>query len=558
MSEPVGLIVIGRNEGEQLRRCFASTAGKFVTTVYVDSGSTDGSCELARSMGVEVINLDMTKPFTAARARNSGVDRLMQLQPNLTFIHTLDGDVEMIDGWLESAIEVMKQNPKAAVLSGLRIEKYPERSPYIRLCNIEWNKPDGYRACEGDAILRVEAFRKVGGFNEKLIAGEEPELCLRFWQAGYQCLRNRVPMSRHDVGLVHFSQWWRREMRAGFSYAEGSAMYGRLHYLRQSMGIWFWALAVPLAGVAAAYWTRGLSVLLALALYGLLFYRSYKGIRARAQSNALAREYAFFNVLGKFSMLSGMFQYWYRRGTGKQARIIEYRKAPAAPGFTLIEMLVVIGIIGILIALLLPALQRAKAQSNQVVCMSNERQIAIEMLTYASYNNGYLFTPNKGYDPTGQNIIAGTNPAQFDVWPYYVFDPHIWDPRVMICPSDVEPVGDHSYLANAHLLPVSMPNTLAAGEGGANYDIKFGSPLPTGETSSTVIVLGEKVSSLGDYYMDPGDFSTRVEQYRHGLSVGSNYLMLDMHVETIVPADAVNGLDPWSVVPPTSPPTNLD
>jgi len=330
MSEPIGLVVIGRNEGFQLRRCFKSTAGKFVTTVYVDSGSTDGSCDLARLMGIEVVNLDMTQPFTAARARNAGINRLMQLQPNLTFIHTLDGDVEMIDGWLESAIDVMKQHPKAAVLSGLRIEKYPERSPYIRLCNIEWNKPDGYPACEGDAILRIEAFRKVGGFNEKLIAGEEPELCLRFWQAGYECLRNRVPMSLHDVGLLHFSQWWKREMRTGHSYAEGAAMYGRIHYLRQSMGIWFWALAVPLTGLTAAYWTYGLSILLVLGMYCLLFYRAYKGIRARAMNNGLAREYAFFNVLSKFPMLWGMIQFWIRRWTGKQTGIIEYRKPLAA------------------------------------------------------------------------------------------------------------------------------------------------------------------------------------------------------------------------------------
>jgi GT2 family glycosyltransferase len=327
MSEPIGLVVIGRNEGEQLRRCFCSTAGKFVTTVYVDSGSTDGSCDLARSLGVQVVDLDMSQPFTAARARNLGIRRLLELQPALKLIHTLDGDVEMIDGWLESAVAVMNGNPKAAVLSGLRIEKYPERSPYIRMCNIEWNKPDGYPACEGDAILRVEAFQKVGGFNEKLIAGEEPELCLRFWNAGYECLRNRVPMTRHDVGLLYFSQWWKREKRAGHAYAEGAAMYGRMHYLRQSMGIWFWAAFVPLAGIALAYWTRGISLAFVAAMYAVLFFRAYRGVRSRAASGALAREYAFFNVLSKFPMLSGMMQYWYGRATGKKSGIIEYKGA---------------------------------------------------------------------------------------------------------------------------------------------------------------------------------------------------------------------------------------
>jgi hypothetical protein len=143
-------------------------------------------------------------------------------------------------------------------------------------------------------------------------------------------------MSLHDVGLIHFSQWWKREKRTGFSYAEGAAMHGRIHYLRQSLGVWAWGLGIPLfglAGVIAAPWTpygiSAVSLLMSLGLYGLLFYRAYKGIRGRAMSDALAREYAFFNVLTKFPMLAGMLQYWHRRWTGKKVAIIEYRKTPA-------------------------------------------------------------------------------------------------------------------------------------------------------------------------------------------------------------------------------------
>ncbi|MBI1335618.1 MAG: glycosyltransferase [Phycisphaera sp.] len=326
--EQVGMIVIGRNEGEQLRRCFESIRERFEPIVYVDSGSTDGSVGLARSMGIHVVELDMSRPFTAARARNEGFELLMKLAPDLTFFHTLDGDVELIDTWIESALRVMKDHPKAAVLSGLRKEKFPDKSVFIRMCDIEWNKPDGYPACEGDAILRVEAFKMLGGFNPKLIAGEEPELCLRFWQAGYECLRNRDDMTWHDVGLYRFSQWWKRETRTGYAYAEGAAMYGKLHYLRQAMGVCFWGAGLPIVALALAWWTYGLSILVALAGYGVLWLRAYRGIRPRAKSFRHAAEYCFFNVLTKFPMLQGMMRYAWRRATGRTGRLIEYRAAP--------------------------------------------------------------------------------------------------------------------------------------------------------------------------------------------------------------------------------------
>ena len=261
--------------------------------------------------------------------------------------------------------------------------------------------------------------------------------------------------------------------------------------------------------------------------------------------------------------------------------------------FTLVEMIVVIGIISVLISLLLPALQRAKQQANQVVCSSNMRQIGTEMLMYANDNNGYLFPPNLGWpaqpippatpDP---GIVNGLDPgpaligdpgnppictpsesatAGWDytswpktpnqnlaVWPYYVFNPHIWNPAFMICPSDIDPSGQHSYLANAHLEPISMASKSNAAPN-ATADIRYSTTLPPGHTPSDVIVLGEKISSVYDYYMDPGEFNTKVEQYRHGLNVGSNYLFLDMHVEPMVPGNnqqVMNALDPWDVTPP--------
>ena len=48
------------------------------------------------------------------------------------------------------------------------------------LCDIEWNTPTGEaKACGGDFMIRKKAFKQVGGFNDTVIAGEEPELCYR-------------------------------------------------------------------------------------------------------------------------------------------------------------------------------------------------------------------------------------------------------------------------------------------------------------------------------------------------------------------------------------------
>src|SRR6516165_251757 len=106
MSE-LGVIAIGRNEGERLRRCLQSVMGRGFSIVYVDSGSIDGSVELARSLGASVVELDLSRPFTAARARNEGFERLCQMNPQVRFVQFVDGDCEVVEGWLETARGVL-------------------------------------------------------------------------------------------------------------------------------------------------------------------------------------------------------------------------------------------------------------------------------------------------------------------------------------------------------------------------------------------------------------------------------------------------------------------
>src|SRR5688572_2789096 len=129
----------------------------------------------------------MRIPFTAARARNAGFRRLRETRPGLTYIQFIDGDCELVEGWLEKAAAFLEAHPDVAVVAGRRRERSPERSIYNTLCAIEWDShPHGEaRACGGDAMMRVDALAAVNGYRPDLIAGEEPELCIRLRAANW-------------------------------------------------------------------------------------------------------------------------------------------------------------------------------------------------------------------------------------------------------------------------------------------------------------------------------------------------------------------------------------
>jgi prepilin-type processing-associated H-X9-DG protein len=178
--------------------------------------------------------------------------------------------------------------------------------------------------------------------------------------------------------------------------------------------------------------------------------------------------------------------------------------------------------------MLMPALSRARQQAYWVQCQSNLRQCGIYLNIYANQWKGYPYPPG-----------LGANRPLTDRWPVHVFKPPVYNPPIMLCPVDLEPNQEHSYILNAHL---------------ADRGIKFGSKDLGGLTSSEVILMGEKRSSWADYYMNVGDYPERVEPYRHGLRLGSNYLYLDGHVGTLKDArDIVGGIDPWDPAPPPTP-----
>ena len=325
MGVGIGVVVIGRNEGVRLERCLASLVGAAQLVVYVDSGSSDASVRMARELGVEVVELDMAMPFTAARARNEGFARLQQLQPAIAYVQFVDGDCEVVPGWLIKAQAFLDQHADVAVVCGRRRERFPHRSIYNLLCDLEWDTPVGEaKACGGDALMRAGAFAAVAGFRPELIAGEEPELCVRLRAAGWKVWRLAEEMTLHDAAMTRFGQWWQRTLRAGHAFAEGAFLYGAAperHWLRESRRAWLWGLGIPLVILLAGSILGWLALLLLL-IYPLQIVRlAVRGARS-PRENWLQ---ALFLVLGKFPEMLGQVKFlWRRLGAGKST-LIEYK-----------------------------------------------------------------------------------------------------------------------------------------------------------------------------------------------------------------------------------------
>jgi GT2 family glycosyltransferase len=321
-----GVVAIGRNEGERLRRCLESLRPMSAHAVYVDSGSSDDSVGLARSAGFLVVELDCRTPFTAARARNEGLRTLLAAHPLLDYVFFVDGDCEVVPDWVETAVLFLEQHPDVAVAWGRRRERYPEKSVYNMLCDIEWSQvpPGETKACGGDAVMRIAAFQQVQGFRPDLICGEEPELCVRLRQAGWRIWRLNANMTLHDAAQYRFNQWWKRSLRSGYAYAQGVALHGappERHAVTEARRAWVWGLWIPLAifVLAAAF---GWWVLLLLLLYPLQVLR----LNRRGTRSARDNWWRALTLVGsKFPEMLGQVKYLVDRLRRVQSRLIEYK-----------------------------------------------------------------------------------------------------------------------------------------------------------------------------------------------------------------------------------------
>ena len=331
----VAVVVIGRNEGDRLRRCLASIPHG-IPAVYVDSGSSDDSVAFARSRQVTVVELDMSRGFTAARARNAGWRALAAQGITAEMVQFADGDCELDPNWIATARAALLAEPGLAVVFGRRRERYPDASLYNRLCDQEWNVPVGLvNACGGDALIRFAALREVDGYCDDLIAGEEPDMCLRLRRAGWTIRRIDAEMTLHDAAIHSFGAWWRRTRRAGFAYAAHVLRHGAgadPEWRRQvrSITVWgmLWPLALVLLALACAVWSPRLAaviLLLILASYAVQITRIARRRQADGLDRRLAWEIGATVMLGKFAEFSGVAQCWSDRLRDRSSRIIEYK-----------------------------------------------------------------------------------------------------------------------------------------------------------------------------------------------------------------------------------------
>lgn len=327
-SKQVGTVVIGRNEGERLKRCIDSAKRDSCIVVYVDSGSTDGSVAWAKSEAIEVVELDMSVPFTAARARNQGFERLIEVFPELTYAHFIDGDCYFQEDWLDTATEFLDTHHDVALVCGVRKEICPEASIYNYLCDLEWDGPKGdIKESGGDFLIRVSVMQQVDGFSSEIIAGEEPDLCFRIRQNDGRIHRLPAVMTYHDANIKAFSQWWKRNVRSGHAYANIADLhYGSQEkiYQKEVLSNLVWGAGVPAALLLMSFFW--LPAVLWMLLYGLLFFRCMRYAKSTMNLEPdKAAAYSFYIVMGKFPHAQGVFQYAFRRVFRRKHTLIEYK-----------------------------------------------------------------------------------------------------------------------------------------------------------------------------------------------------------------------------------------
>jgi len=329
----VSVVVIGRNEGDRLLQCLrsvqsADAGGRTVELIYVDSASQDGSPERAAALGARVLCVSPARP-SAATGRNAGWQAASG-----TCVLFLDGDTVLERDFLPQALRELDDSPDVAVVWGHRREIAPSASLYNRVLDLDWVYPAGDTAfCGGDALFRRSVLERSGGFDDALIAGEEPELCARLRALGYRIRHIDVPMTRHDLAMTRWRQYWRRAERAGHAYAEVSALFAG-----SSSPLWsresrrnFWhgglvltgLVAVPLTLLAGMPEVAMAAVVAAAAVIGRSVWRS----RWKSANAGTLLAYALHSHLQQVPILWGQLAWRWARRRGQVRKLIEY-KAP--------------------------------------------------------------------------------------------------------------------------------------------------------------------------------------------------------------------------------------
>lgn len=320
----VDVVLIGRNEGAYLARSLASVAPQARRMVYVDSGSTDNSVALAEQAGAQVVTLDPSMPFTAARARNEGLAALLAHRDSPDLVQFLDGDCQMADTWLASAEAHLRANPGLGLVTGAQRELRRDATVYNQMFDVEWSRPAGaIIGCPGNMTVRVNAFEQVGGFDSTVIAAEDYEFCARLRKAGWRLELIAAPMAGHDANMTRFAQWWKRCERSG----HGFAQVGQIHpdyFRRETLRAWGYGLVLPLIALLGSAMSFFVPAFVGL-IYALSYWKTAKDLAHDGLPWSEARHHAMFLTLSKFPNVIGMIRYHRRRLAKSKMYIIEYK-----------------------------------------------------------------------------------------------------------------------------------------------------------------------------------------------------------------------------------------
>jgi GT2 family glycosyltransferase len=327
----LSIVIIGRNEGERLRRCFSSI-GKTkrdhleIEVIYVDSGSSDGSVALAQGLGIQVISLFPERP-SAALGRNAGW-RAAQGD----FILFLDGDTILHPDFVTKTIPKFGE-ATTAVIWGHRREIHPEESLYNRVLDLDWVYQPGWTAfCGGDALFRRDVLVQTNGFDDTLIAGEEPELCRRITGLGYKILHVDLAMTGHDLAISKWKQYWKRATRAGHAFAEVSERFRATEdpfWSDASKGNQQRALTlvgIILIGVGfSIYYKSVLPLTAGCAMLIILFLRSSWKARWKSNNRTSVLLYGVHSHLQQIPIYVGQLQYRFNRKKGHRTALLDYK-----------------------------------------------------------------------------------------------------------------------------------------------------------------------------------------------------------------------------------------
>jgi GT2 family glycosyltransferase len=328
-----GIVLIGRNEAPRLQHTLLSLRGTSDPVIYVDSGSTDGSPEIAERSRTRVLRLT-EGPFSAARGRQAGFDRLAADDDGLEYVQFLDGDCTLSEGWLDDAQQFLDDSPDVAAVAGRLCEEHAASSLLLRVVQVDWDLPFGQTdVIGGNSLMRVAALAAVGGWRADLVAGEELDLSSRLRARGFELHRIERDMCRHDIGITRWSELWRRAIRTGHSYAELAILHprtGPARWRRRTLGNVGYGLILPLAFVVGVLAYRPLAAF-ALAIYLLLVGRLAAGRLRRRDPVRVAFAYALATTVCKVAASIGVLKLAVSRITRRDPVLMEYKAAAGGP-----------------------------------------------------------------------------------------------------------------------------------------------------------------------------------------------------------------------------------